>query len=396
MNILYIWDADYPWDIRVEKICQSLINNGHCVHIASRNLNKNIELEEIDGLYVNRLKSWSNNKVNYILSFPLFFSPIWKRFIHKIIDKNSIDLIIVRDLPMAIAGIWAGKKYGIPVIFDMAEDYLSMLRDIWRFKKHQGLNILLRNPYLAIYVQRYVFRNSNHVLVVVDEAINVVTQDGGKVENTTIVSNTPNRNIFLTDSIINNSKEIDAIRNNYSIIYTGGIQMGRGIQTVLKAISKIKEVIPDFCFVIVGNGYARPLLEKLAKQESVESYIKWIGWVDHTELFDYIRACKAGIIPHLVTDHVNTTIPNKIFDYMGCETPVVCTDATPLKRIVKEENCGLVYKGGDPDSLANAVLELYKNDNNFGQNGLEAVKNKYNWQEDERRLLNVINKYEAK
>lgn len=395
MNILYIWDADYPWDIRVEKICQSLKNNGHCVHIASRNLKKNIELEEINGLHVNRLKFWNNNKVNYILTFPLFFSPIWRRFIHNLIEKNDINLIIVRDLPMAIAGIWAGKKHSIPVIFDMAEDYLAMLRDIWRFKKFQGLNILLRNPYLAIYVQRYVFRNSNHVLVVIDEAINVVVQGGGKVENTTIVSNTPNHNNFLTNSKIVKAKEIDEIRNSYSIIYTGGVQMGRGIQTVLKAIPKIKEIIPDFSFVIVGSGYARSLLEDLAKQEGVESYIKWIGWVDHAELFDYIRACKAGIIPHLVTDHVNTTIPNKIFDYMGCETPVICSDAIPLKRIVDEENCGLTYKGGDPDSLANIILELYKSDNNFGKNGLEAVKAKYNWEVDVRRLLSVINKYEA-
>ena len=40
MNILYIWDADYPWDVRVEKICEALNNNGHEVHIASRNLKK--------------------------------------------------------------------------------------------------------------------------------------------------------------------------------------------------------------------------------------------------------------------------------------------------------------------------------------------------------------------
>jgi len=393
VNILYIWDADYPWDIRVEKICQTLYKNGHNVHIASRNLQKNIELEEINGLQIHRLKPRNNDKLNYILSFPLFFSPIWKKFIHTIIEQNDIDLIIVRDLPMAIAGIWAGNKYNIPVIFDMAEDYLAMLRDIWKFKKFHGLNLVLRNPYLAQFVQKYAFKNADHVLVVVDETIAVITETGGKLENITIVSNTPELTNFETSPEIENSSDIEEIHNNYSVIYTGGIQMGRGIQTMLKAIPKIIKTIPDFSFVIVGSGYAKSLLEELAREEGVEAHVKWIGWVDHAMLFDYVRACKAGIIPHLVTDHVNTTIPNKIFDYMGCETPVICSDAIPLERIINEEKCGLVYKSGNPDSLADAVIKLYQDSDNYGQNGFNAVKNKYNWPEDEQRLLSVINKY---
>ena len=127
MNILYIWDADYPWDIRVEKICNSLKNNGHEVHIAARNLKRLAEYEDLKGLHIHRLKTWKNEKLNYAFSFPAFFSPIWKRFLDSIIRKSRIDLVIVRDLPMAIAGIWSGRRNKIPVILDMAEDYVSII-----------------------------------------------------------------------------------------------------------------------------------------------------------------------------------------------------------------------------------------------------------------------------
>ena len=45
-KIVYIWDGDYPWDIRVEKICLSLVNAGYEVHIAARNLEQKVDYEE--------------------------------------------------------------------------------------------------------------------------------------------------------------------------------------------------------------------------------------------------------------------------------------------------------------------------------------------------------------
>lgn len=389
MNILYIWDADYPWDIRVEKICNALKNNGHKVHIASRNLKRNATHEEVSGVKIYRIETWKNDRLNYFISFPLFFSPIWKRFIDKIIQSNNIELVIVRDLPMAIAGIWAGKRSGIPVILDMAEDYVSMVKDIWRLRKFQGFNLIVRNPYLAKIVERYSFKYADHILVVVDEAIEVVTANGGVSSKVAIVSNTPQLEDFENiESLENNN--IDLINNNFSIIYTGGIQMGRGVQTVLDAIPKIIIDIPDFLFVVVGDGYATDTIKKMIEAKGLQKYVLWVGWVNHDDVFSYIKDCKVGVIPHFVTEHVETTIPNKIFDYMGCSIPVISSDAAPMKKILEEEQCGITFRGGDAEDLARAVVEIYKSKFNYGERGKKAVRKKYNWQEDEKKLLHVI------
>jgi hypothetical protein len=37
MRIVYLWDADYPWDVRTEKVCAALTAAGHEVRIAARN-----------------------------------------------------------------------------------------------------------------------------------------------------------------------------------------------------------------------------------------------------------------------------------------------------------------------------------------------------------------------
>jgi len=391
MRILYIWDADYPWDVRVEKICMSLKENGHEVHIAARNLKKLSEYENINGLYIHRLKNWKNNKVNYALSFPAFFSPIWKRFLDSIIHNNEIDLIVVRDLPMAIAGIWAGKRNNIPVIFDMAEDYISMLWDIWEDGKFQGVNLLVRNPYLARFVEKYTFQKTDHILVVVEEAKNLLLKAGVPKNKITIVSNTPSLDFFNSNNLLTLNKDLRIINRRYSAIYTGGIQMGRGIQTVLESIPRIIKKIPDFLFVVVGDGYASDYFKKYIKVKKLQEYVLWVGWVEHKKIIDYIKASKFGLIPHIISNHVNTTIPNKIFDYMGIGLPVISSNAIPLKRILKDEQCGITYSSGDIDELAKAIIHMHKSNFAYGRNGKEAVKKKYNWESDSVRLLKTVN-----
>ncbi len=389
MNILYIWDSDYPWDVRVEKICTTLSTNGHKVHIAARNLKKLPECEISNGIAIHRIKAYQNDRINYALSFPVFFSPIWSRFLDRVIIENAIDIIIVRDLPMAIAGIWAGKRHKIPMIFDMAEDYVAMIWDIWRARKFQGLNFFVRNPYLAKLVERYAFKHADHILVVVEEARDFVIKRSGQPGKITIVGNTPPLEAFIGTPPVSNDI-LDKIRCRFSVIYTGGIQMGRGIQVIFDAIPEIVKEIPEFLIVIVGDGYATPILKEKIRENNIQHYVLWVGWVDHKNIFDYIRACKIGIIPHFVTDHVNTTIPNKIFDYMGLGLPIIASEAIPMKRILEKEDCGFTFRSGDSMDLARVVKKAYQSDIEKGENGVNAVKRDYNWGEDTRRLLSVI------
>lgn len=393
MKILYIWDADYPWDVRVEKICHALMAAGHELHIASRNLRKKPAYENIDGLHVHRIESWSNDRFNYFASFPVFFSPVWKSFLDSIVRQVGIDLIIVRDLPMAIAGIWAGRRANVPVVFDMAEDYVSMVRDIWRKRKFQGLNLLVRNPYFAKLVERYAFKHIDEIMVVVEEAGDVVVRGGGDRNKITLVGNTPS----LTRATAAEDEEPDPaltqIKEHYSVIYTGGIQLGRGLQVVFDAIPEIREHIPDFKFVVIGDGYASAALQNLMRQKGVAESVLWLGWVPHTRLRKYINASRVGIIPHYTSDHVNTTIPNKIFDYMECGLPVLASDAKPMKRIVEEQHCGRTFASGNASELAKALLGMRGREQELGDNGRQSVLTRYNWSIDSLRLIELIDKY---
>jgi glycosyltransferase involved in cell wall biosynthesis len=105
-----------------------------------------------------------------------------------------------------------------------------------------------------------------------------------------------------------------------------------------------------------------------------------------------VRDADIGLIPHRANEAWNTTIPNKLFDYMAAELPVITSDAVPFARIVQETGAGVVFKSRDPESLAAAIRTLFDGGlrRAYGAAGLAAVQSRYNWEYDSRALLDAL------
>ena len=82
MRICKVYDADYPWDIRVEKITDSLIQHGHEVHLVCRNLKRSPGYECSEQLHIHRLPGVDNPTLNYAISFPAIVcrQRLWDRY----------------------------------------------------------------------------------------------------------------------------------------------------------------------------------------------------------------------------------------------------------------------------------------------------------------------------
>ena len=75
-HIGYIFQDEYPWDIRVDKITRSLADAGYETVIISRNRSALPICETLrKGLDVYRLPGPNFGVLRTILNFPAFFSP---------------------------------------------------------------------------------------------------------------------------------------------------------------------------------------------------------------------------------------------------------------------------------------------------------------------------------
>src|SRR5690606_5466529 len=100
------------------------------------------------------------------------------------------------------------------------------------------------------------------------------------------------------------------------------------------------------------------------------------------------------VIPHFSNDSWNSTIPNKLFDYMAAGIPVLTADARPAARVVRQSGCGGVFESGNADAMARAIASLAdpKFRRRCGANGRQAIQDRYNWEIDAQRLLEAVEK----
>lgn len=187
--------------------------------------------------------------------------------------------------------------------------------------------------------------------------------------------------------------------HDFRLIFTGVMGRDRGLEFVIEALPRLLCLIPHLRLVLVGDGPLLPMLKKLAQCLHVESSLDFVGWVGHHEVYRLINEADIGLIPHPVSEHIATTMPNKIYDYMLMGRPIVCTDAPPLARLVKAVNCGLSYTSGAKDDFIAKVYALYKDPSyrhQLGDNGRHAVLARYNWSVDGHAFLQCVHETASK
>ncbi len=394
MKIGIVWKNDYPWDVRVEKIARSLMAGGHDVCILSANARGRARSETLDGLRIWRLPTTPSRWLNAVISIPFYLNPFWFVLGYRVVARERLDLLIVRDLPLILVGVWLKKRFRIPLILDMAEDYPAMYRESievggWRAWVHR----IFKNPALMAAVERRTLRQIDHTLVVVEEsARRLQRQYDIPAARVSVVSNTPRlENLEPLAASVG-----PAARSWLQIIYTGLVQDARGLEDVVEALARLHARGLDVRCRVVGDGPYLPRLAKLVSEKGLHSAVEFTGWVAPRELARHVHEADIGIIPHPKNDHTDTTVPNKLFDYMGCGKPVVVSNAVPLERIVTSEACGLVYTAGSPQSLADVLARMSADPaalERMGRNGAAAVRRHFHWERDEGALREAVARF---
>ncbi len=392
MRILKIWDADYPWDIRVEKVVKTIVQAGHEVHLVCRNEKRLLRLETHGLFHIHRLPCLpaAFKQLNRLLNFPYFFNPAWVRTILRVARQRRPDVILVRDLPLAITGIYAARALGIPIVLDMAENYPAMLRDLWSFGSFRLFNVFVRNPFIAEWVERYALACVDHTMVVVEESATRLVRLGIDRSKISIVSNTPP--CERAENLDHLARPADLPEGDPILVYLGNLDPGRGVDTLIAAMPAVLRVAPHARLVLIGTGSQLTALKSQVHALEIQDAVIFLGRVPYRSAQCYLAHSDICVIPHDSTESNNTTISNKLFDYMAAGKPIVVSDCPPSARIVQSVGCGLDFRSHDPRSLAEKIGQLFNCTERLemGKRGWNAVRREYNWERDGQVLIKAL------
>lgn len=376
----------FPPDIRVEKEASSLSKAKYNVFILTRRKEGQAYSEIFKGIHILRASKPVRIRILSYLIDRLIL-PLKTMFV---ILKYNIKILHVHDLPYALMITLLGKICRRKVVFDMHEPYVDMIKETLK----KGVSARSKLGRLWIFYMRLsellACKLATKVVVVTKEIAERLIRLGIPKNKIVIVLNTAN---------LENLKRIKkktrkrCLKNKFIVSYIGGFGYHRGIDTVIKALPLMIKKAPSIHFLIVGDhSKQRGILENQCKQLGVEEYVTFTGWVAFNEAMEYMRITDLGVIPYHSTPFTNAAIPHKLFQYMYFEKPVLVSDVKLLKKIVKDAECGVVFRASDYVQLADKIIKLINNSKlmkEMGKKGRKAVESKYNWNVDGMRLLQL-------
>lgn len=161
----------------------------------------------------------------------------------------------------------------------------------------------------------------------------------------------------------------------------------KGIRFLIEAAAQLKPRFPDLKVVVAGDGFERPVLVALAESLGIGDDVTFLGWVPNSELPPYYRAAAVSVIPSL---EEGFGIPAA--EAMGCETPVVASDAGGLPEVVEDGVTGFVVPRGDSQALAVAIGALLadpERGKRMGRAGRERALRLFDWDRTAEQFENI-------
>jgi len=387
MNILMVLDHEFPPDVRVENEMESLAEAGHKVHIACFTRKKNRKkTEKINAVTIHRkfISTFIYKTSVGCLKFPFYFN-YWRRYLNRLFQIEKFNVIHIHDLPLAKIGHEFSKRHNIPLVIDLHENWPALIEKASHTNTFSG-RLLSSNRQWRNY-EKKILQKAEVIIAVVEEMKQRLIKFGIDEKKIIIISNTLNLDMFpLPD------KQPDP--NHTTLFYAGGLNIHRGIQTVIQSLVHIVPKIPNIRLWLVGEGSFRKELVKLVDRLNLKKYVVFFGWKPYDKMISLLSQTDIALIPHIKSDHTDSTIPHKLFQYMYAQKPIVASNCLPIERFIKETKTGLIYKSNDPVQLSGCIINLIKNKDKFSflqKNGKKWVKEKYNWDVDKKQLTLLYN-----
>lgn len=381
MKILMLLDNQFPPDIRVEKEANSLLKEGNEVAILSYNFgNKNSD-EIINGIRIFRF--WiPNQAAKKIMGFSLqlpFYRLIWQRAISRIFKLYNFDVVHIHDLPLCTLIQFIKGKYRVPVIADMHENFPYLVAE------QPYMNTLFARIFLSkgkwFKKEKEWLAKADTIVCVAEEMKHRIESELSNPKTIEVVPNTP-ATLELKASMANLPLIATRFSGTFNILYVGGIDPTRGIDILIQASKYAIKAIPGLKIIIVGGGRMLAEMRQLVSSLQLDNTVLFEGWKPQEEVGSYISVSDVCVIPHRKSPQTDNSSPNKLFQYLYFKKPVISSDCNSVEKLILAENCGLIFKDNTPEELADDIMYLYENPGKrieMGNNGYEAVINKYNW-----------------
>jgi glycosyltransferase involved in cell wall biosynthesis len=358
-------------DHRGRVLARTLARAGHQVTV----FGSAITADDLDGMGI-QIRA---PKFNVVQRKTVPFNPFWANYLTEQGKHLGIECFLSKELRLAPSTWTAARWLNVPFCLDFSENYPAMVET-----ERDGELALPVYRLIAGLLEIFCARRADLITVVTESNRTRLIKQGVPADRILVVSNTPEP--------AESKPRKPSTRDTVRFVFAGLITKVRGLDRFLAGLAGVRDK-KGFQFDIIGDGPERPRMEALSAQLGLRGLVNFRGWMSRARLEEVLPGFDVGVIPHILSDHTNTTIPGKLFDYMAVGLPILSTDMVPCREVIQEVGCGWLASD-TAEALSDAIETVLATTGesrcSMGERGRLAVLNRYNWKVDGARFLAAI------
>lgn len=153
------------------------------------------------------------------------------------------------------------------------------------------------------------------------------------------------------------TRDEDLLRNDIvKVVYLGSIRLVNHVKDLINAAEILKDN-DKICFILIGNGPDRPILEKYCQDHNLHNVLFKQKHVPFCEVADIVSHASINVMNYQKDFGMYGVSSGKFAQYLAAGQPVLCNIKLNFCEITRN-NLGIADNLNTPQKYADAILKL--------------------------------------
>ena len=357
---------DLYTDQRVHKVCLFLESQGFSVILVGRKRKSSVELQT---------RTYSIKRFNLFFDKGAKFYAEYNFRLFWYLIFRKVDVLVANDLDTLLANYSVSKfKPFSRLVYDSHEYFTEVPELIHRKKVKQIWET----------IEAWIFPKLKTIYTV-NSSIAKLYADKYQKEIKVV------RNISPSWEPVNlkSKKELGIPENKNLIILQGaGINIDRGAEEAIQAMTLVENTV----LMIVGDGDVVFQLKTYIIDNQLVDKVLFFDKRPYNEMMNFTYYADLGLTLDKPTNiNYRYSLPNKVFDYIQAETPIIGTNLIEISKILSEYGVGEIIEEFTPENLALLINSIFSSESKLANLKANCSKARkvLNW-ESEIEILKEI------
>jgi colanic acid biosynthesis glycosyl transferase WcaI len=220
---------------------------------------------------------------------------------------------------------------------------------------------VLRNPHLIRIFKKmesFLYRRADLVTAHSEGNRHYIINAGGEPQRVTVIPNWIDTEAIKPGDRHNRLRAALGLGEKFIVSFAGIMGFSQDLETVLQSATILKNQ-DDIVFLLVGDGVEKPKLEIFVREHALEN-VRFLP-MQPKDKYPEVLAASDVCLATLRREVSTPVVPSKILSIMAAGRPVLAS--LPLQgdapRLIAAARCGLSIAPGEPETMAEAIRQLY-------------------------------------